>query len=271
METKFTCPPIKTKQKREGSLPSSSATYHAHTSRRRWWNQEPTNQELELDAFQKQVVDRFNDLHTITGKDLLSLSWIRHLLDAFLCCQEDLRAILFNGKALISRRPLDRMINESFERSLKALDVCNAIRDGVEQVRKWQKHLEIVFCALDSCQRTLGEGQFRWAKKTLTDLTIAMLDEKDSGSIFAHRNRSFERNNNSGGKDHHAAGHFRSLSCSVSRSWSSTGQLQVIGNNLTPPRGNGIVATCGLAVPVNSVQFPLMEEREKDLPLSSFS
>ncbi|KAJ4966968.1 hypothetical protein NE237_018817 [Protea cynaroides] len=220
-------------------------------------NQEPTNQELELEAFQKQVADRFNDLHAVPGENLLSLSWIRRLLDAFLCCQEDFRVILSNNKTLVSRPPLDRMINEYFERSVKALDVCNAIREGIDQVRQWQKHLEIVLCALDSRQRTLGEGQFRRAKKALTDLAISMLDDKDSSSVIAHRNRSFGRNNNSS-KDHRPAGHFRSLSWSVSRSWSAAKQLQAIGNNLTPPRGNEIVATGGLAVPVYTMNSVLL-------------
>ncbi|XP_043698224.1 protein ROH1-like [Telopea speciosissima] len=221
-------------------------------------NQEPTNLELELEGFQKQVVDRFNDLHAVTGEDLLSLSWIRRLLDAFLCCQEEFRAILFKSKALVSKPPLDRMVNEFFERSVKALDVCNAIRDGIEQVRQWQKHLEIVLCALDSRQRILGEGQFRRAKKALTDLTIAMLDEKDSSSVISHRNRSFGRNNNSSSKDHRPAGHFRSLSWSVSRSWSAARQLQAIGNNLTPPRSNEIVATSGVAVAVYTMNSVLL-------------
>ncbi|XP_042495729.1 protein ROH1-like [Macadamia integrifolia] len=240
------------------SVPFSSIGRSILSIRRDQIHSMEGNQELELEAFQRQVVDRFNDLHIVSGEDLLSLSWIRRLLDSFLCCLEDFRAILFNRKAMVSRPPLDRMINEFFERSVKALDVCNAIRDGLEQIRQWQKHLEIVLCALDSRQRTLWEGQFRRAKKALTDLTIAMLDEKDSGSVFAHRNRSFGRNNNSSGKDHRAAGHFRSLSWSVSRSWSAARQLQAIGNNLTPPRGNEIVATGGLAVPVYTMNCVLL-------------
>ncbi|KAJ4953300.1 hypothetical protein NE237_030132 [Protea cynaroides] len=220
-------------------------------------NQEPSIQEMELEAFQKQVADRFNDLHAVPGEDLLSLAWIRRLLEAFLGCQDDFRVILFNNKTLMSKPPMDRMINEFFDRSVKALDVCNAIRDGIEQVRQWQKHLEIVLCALDSHQKTLGEGQFRRAKKALTEFAIAILDEKDSTSVLAHRNRSFGRNSTSS-KDHRTIGHFRSLSWSVSRTWSAARQLQAIGNNLNPPRGNEIVTTGGLAVPVYTMNSVLL-------------
>lgn len=215
-----------------------------------------TSLELELESFQKQVAGRFHDLSSASAEDLLSLSWIQRLLDAFLCCQEEFRVILFNNKVLFSRPPLERMIAEFFERSVKALDVCNAIRDGIEQVRQWQKHMEIVLCALDSRQRALGEGQFRRAKKALTDLAIAMLDEKDSGSVLGHRNRSFGRNNT--GKDHRSQGHFRSLSWSVSRSWSAARQLQAIGNNLAPPRANEILATNGLAIPLFTMTSVLL-------------
>lgn len=208
----------------------------------------------ELEAFQRQVASLFQNLSATSATDeLLSLSWVRKLLDSFLCCQEEFRVILYNNKSQVLRPPMDRMIADFYERSVKALDVCNAIRDGIEQIRQWEKLLEIVLCALDN-KKALGEGQFRRAKKALVDLAIGMLDEKDSGQGLAHRNRSFGRNNNSShaSKDHHhrSLGHFRSLSWSVSRSWSATKQLQGIGSNLAAPRGNDIVASNGLAVPV---------------------
>ncbi|KAL6962500.1 Protein roh1d [Sarracenia purpurea var. burkii] len=216
---------------------------------------EATSQELELETFQRQVADRFHDLSAVGSDDLLSLSWIRKLLDVFVCSQEEFRMILFNNRDLMSRAPMDRLISEFFERSVKALDVCNAIRDGIGHVKQWQKQLEIVLCALDK-QRSLGEGQFRRAKKALIDLAIGMLDEKESNAALAHRNRSFGRNNLH--KDHRSLGHFRSLSWSVSRSWSAARQLQAIGNNLAAPRSNEIVATNGLAVAVFTMNSVLL-------------
>ncbi|KAL4334452.1 hypothetical protein GQ457_07G022400 [Hibiscus cannabinus] len=218
--------------------------------------------ELELESFQKHVADRFHDLSFVPSDELLSLQWVRKLLNVFICCHEEFRVILFNNKAQLTKPPMDRLIGDFYERSVKALDVCNAIRDGIEHIRQWQKLLEIVLCTLgenkvndnvndngnENCfRRSLGEGQFRRAKKALMDLAIMMLDEKDSVRALAHRNRSFRRNNYS---SNHSSGHFRSLSWSVSRSWSAARQLQAIGNNLTVPRGNEVVATNGLAIPV---------------------
>lgn len=211
-----------------------------------------SGQELELEAFQKQVANQFHDL---AGDGFLSLSWVHRLLDAFLCCQEEFRMIAFNSKSKLSKPPLDKMMAEFFERSVKALDVCNAIRSGIEQIRAWQRHLEIVLVALGTKNRAVGEGQFRRAKKALTDLAISMIEEKDgSSSRVAQRNRSFGRSKG----DHRGGGHFRSLSWSVSRSWSAARQLQAIANNVTAPRSNEIAATGGMAVPVYTMSSVLL-------------
>lgn len=209
-----------------------------------------SSQEQDLDSFQRHVADHFAGLSS-GAEELLSLAWVRKLLNAFLLCHEEFRVILFNNRPNLSRPPLDRFITEFYERGVKSLDVCNAIRDGIDQVRQWQKHIEIVLVALDPSLKPMGEGQLRRAKKSLTDLAVLMLDEKDPASILAQRNRSFGRHNQNSAKDHHRAGsHLRSLSWSVSRSWSAARQLQAIGNNINAPRGNEIVATGGLVNPV---------------------
>ncbi|CAK8532833.1 unnamed protein product [Lathyrus sativus] len=224
---------------------------------------ENSSLENELNLFQKHVTDRFNELSSsVSNDDLLSLSWVRNLLDTFLCCQEEFRMILHNRRSKVCKPPLDRLVNEFYERSVKALDVCNAVRDGVEMVRQWEKLLEIVLCALDH-KRIISEGQFRRAKKALVDLAIGMLDDssKDSnnGFSFASRNRSFGRNNvHHLRRDSSALGHFRSLSWSVSRNWSAARQLQAIGSNLCFPKNNDLVATNGLALTIYTMSSILL-------------
>ncbi|KAG0488013.1 hypothetical protein HPP92_006565 [Vanilla planifolia] len=57
---------------------------------------------------------------------------------------------------------------EFFDRGIKALDICNAIRDGIEQIRHWKKHLEIVFLiASDPSLPHPGRGTAPPAKKAL--------------------------------------------------------------------------------------------------------
>lgn len=214
---------------------------------------ETQNQDNEIEAFQRQVYQRFHDLCLLdissSSCELLSVSWISKLLDVFLCCQEEFKVILYNNKSLMSRQPMDKLINEYFERSVKGLDVCNAIRDGIEQIRQWMKQLEIVLCALDN-EKSLGEGQIRRAKKALIDLAIGMLDEKDSSSTnLGQRNRSFGRYQKDS-QGHKSLKNFRSLSWSVSRSWSASKQLQAIGNNIVVPKSNEVIASNGLALAV---------------------
>lgn len=217
---------------------------------------EPMSMEVELDSFQRQVAEKFIDLNASAADDeILSLEWIGKLLDSFLCCQEDFRVIIFNHKSQLLKQPMDRLIEDYFERSVKALDVCNAIRDGIEQIRQWQKLIEIVISALDTTRKQqLGEGEIHRAKKALIDLAIGMLDEKESSNTLAHRNRSFARN-----KDHNQhIGYIRSLSWSVSRSWSAARKLQGIGNNLATPRASDVMATNGLALTVYTMTSILL-------------
>lgn len=216
---------------------------------------EPMSMEVELDSFQRQVAEKFIDLNASANDDgLLSLEWIGKLLDSFLCCQEEFRVIIFNHKSQLLKQPMDRLIEDYFERSVKALDVCNAIRDGIELIGQWQKLIEIVICALDASHGQLGEGEIHRAKKALIDLAIGMLDEKDSSNSLAQRNRSFTRN-----KDNNQhIGYLRSLSWSVSRSWSAAKQLQGIGNNLATPRASDVMATNGLALTVYTMTSILL-------------
>ncbi|CAA3025679.1 UPF0496 4 [Olea europaea subsp. europaea] len=52
-------------------------------------------------------------------------------------------------------------------------------------------------------------------------------------------------------------GHIRSLSWSVSPSWSAAKKLQALGNNMVALRGNEVMAT-------NGPNFPLTEENESE-------
>uniref|UniRef100_A0A0D9WBH1 R3H domain-containing protein n=1 Tax=Leersia perrieri TaxID=77586 RepID=A0A0D9WBH1_9ORYZ len=227
----------------------------------------------EIDAFQRHAADLLNDLVlSVSDSDsddpFLSLAWTRRLLDSFLICLEEFRAILL-GLGLaggdLARPPLDRLLHDFLDRAVKVLDLCNALRDGLDLIRQCRKHLVIAAAALSSSSDSAaprGEAQIRRARKALTDLTILMLDDKDvSGG--GQRNRSFgratrdssashghghHRRSSSGGSSGSGSGsHLRSLSWSVSRTWSASRQLQAIGGGLTVPRAHDVAATGGLA------------------------
>ncbi|CBI34385.3 hypothetical protein VitviT2T_001705 [Vitis vinifera] len=210
-------------------------------------------QDLEdLEIFQKHVADRFSDLLSASDATadasvdpLLSIAWLRKLLDVFLCCEAEFKALVFMGRdpSHIARPPLDRLIPELLERVVKALDVCNAVTHGVESVRHWHKLAEIAVTALE--QRPIGEGQVRRAKKALSSLVASMtVEDKESiNSKATERAWSFGRR---GSKDR-IAGQFRSLSWTVSKSWSAAKQIQLMLGNIAAPRG---AESTGLASPV---------------------
>ncbi|KAK9077110.1 hypothetical protein SSX86_005446 [Deinandra increscens subsp. villosa] len=224
-------------------------------------NESKSPQDLEIEEFQNHVCNQFKSLSDSSADEFLSTDWICKLLDAFVSCLEDFKLILLKNPENLSKPPLDRLLMEFYDRSIKALDICNAVRDGIERVRLWNKHLEIVSSASDSKQKNgISEWQFRRARKALNDLAILMLDDhKDSGSVASHRNRSFGRPNKGKEANHlRKQGHSRSLSWSVSNSWSASKQLQSMTNNLAPPRANDIPLHFGLANCVFTMGFVLM-------------
>ncbi|XVE64784.1 hypothetical protein DITRI_Ditri07aG0129500 [Diplodiscus trichospermus] len=213
-------------------------------------------QELEdLELFQKHVSDRFYELLSppddVPADAILSISWLRKLLDVFLCCEAEFKAILMMGHdpSQISKPPLDRLIPELLDRAVKALDLCNAVTNGVESVRHCQKLAEIAVSALD--QNPIGDGQARRAKKALNSLMSAMnIDDKEGGNAkTTERSWSFGRR---GGNKDRVPGNFRSLSWQVAKNWSAAKQIQAMATNLVAPRG---AEASGLASPVYIMSF----------------
>lgn len=212
--------------------------------------------ELEdLELFQKHVNGCFTELlssstHDGSSDNLLHVGWIRKLLDVFLYYEAEFKAIIFMGRdsAQIAKPPLDRLISEYLDRTVKALDICNATTQGVECIRHWQRLAQIAVSSLE--QSPIGEGQVRRARKALTTLLASVtFEEKETNN-----NRSTERNWSFGRrcgstvtiKDGNA-GISRSSSWSVSKSWSAAKQIQGMMTNLVMPRGG---ESAGLAMPV---------------------
>lgn len=215
-------------------------------------NHDPEIEDLE--HFQKHVADRFHDLLSppddYPSEPFLSIAWIRNLLDVFLCCEAEFKAVVLMGRdpTQITKPPLDRLVPEFLDRVVKALDICNAVSNGVESVRHFQKLAEIAVSALE--QRPIGDGQVRRAKKALSSLVTAMVIEDKEGQTnkMTERTWSFGRRTGvSGSNKDRAAGHFRVLSWGMSKGWSAAKQIQAMSTNMVAPRGN---ETSSLVQPV---------------------
>ncbi|CAI9274453.1 unnamed protein product [Lactuca saligna] len=202
----------------------------------------------DLEQFQKHVADRLTELFHLPTEDatpsdppetLLSIAWFRKLLDAFLCCEAEFKAVVIMGRdpTTFAKSPLDRLIPEHLDRSVKALDICNAITHGIDLLLHWQKLAQI---AVDSLQqRPFGEGNVKRAKKALdTLLSSITIDDKENH----HHSGKYTAS-----KDQETIGNLRSLSYSFAKSWSASKQIQAMSSNLAAPRGG---EPTGLVVPV---------------------
>ncbi|CAN1254058.1 Protein ROH1 [Linum perenne] len=218
------------------------------------------DQDLEdLEIFQHNVSNRFADLlstphhssASASDSDLLSISWLRKMVDVFLCCEAEFKAILIMGRepSHLAKPPLDRLMPELLDRAIKALDICNAVSAGVESVRHCQRLAEIAVAALQ--QTPIGDGQVKRARKALGAL-VTSLEDKDHGGISHYktteRSWSFGRNWGSAApiKDRPTVA-FRSLSMVIGKNWSAAKQIQAMYSNLYPPRGAELN---GMALPV---------------------
>lgn len=204
-------------------------------------NREQQLEDLEL--FQKHVADRFADLlsppkEVISSEPLMSISWLRKLVDMFLCCEAEFKTILIMGRdpSQICKPPLDQLIPELMERAVKALDICNAVSSGIDSVLQCQRFAQIAVSALK--QNPVGDGQVKRARKALSSMLNAMtVDDKENYSKGAERTWSFGRRGNTAGTNkERAAGNFRSLSMIVAKNWSASKQILAMCSNLVPPR-----------------------------------
>ncbi|KAI3812912.1 hypothetical protein L1987_17625 [Smallanthus sonchifolius] len=137
-----------------------------------------------------------------------------------------------------SKSPLERLIPEHLDRTVKALDICNAITHGIDLLLHWQKLAQI---AVDSLQqKPIGEGHVTRAKKALNTLLSSIsIDDKEN---HHHTSKSTASSNN-----HTTIGNLKSLLYPFAKSWSASKQIQAMSSNLAAPRGG---EPTGLVVPV---------------------
>uniref|UniRef100_A0A453HM92 Uncharacterized protein n=1 Tax=Aegilops tauschii subsp. strangulata TaxID=200361 RepID=A0A453HM92_AEGTS len=156
----------------------------------------PSGGEAEVEAFQRHVAVSLAELRD--GEDFLSVAWIRRLLEAFLLCQEEFRAVVAEARRRGGGGALaERLVGEYHERAVKALDVCNAARDGVDQVRRWGRLAGIAASVL-LAPVEIHEGQLRRARKALSDLSILLVDDAAAADRLTEEGKRKDRRNSCG-------------------------------------------------------------------------
>ncbi|KAG8083658.1 hypothetical protein GUJ93_ZPchr0016g2558 [Zizania palustris] len=85
------------------------------------------------------------------GEEILSVAWIRQLLEVFILCQEVFRVVVVQARRRgVLTAAGERLVVEFRERAVKALDVCNAATDDTERYR--QLGLDVVSSLGDDLQ-----------------------------------------------------------------------------------------------------------------------
>ncbi|GER30330.1 hypothetical protein STAS_06268 [Striga asiatica] len=184
-------------------------------------NQVPLDQELDdLELFQKHVSIRFSYLlpssdpsSTTTTPDnqpppgppppFLSIPWLRDLLDTFLCCEAEFKAVLILDRdpSQFSRPPLDRLIPDLLDRTLKSLDLLTSVSLALDHLSSIS--LLLARISLSSLSPSpLTSGHVRRSLRSLSSLLSSLKSSSPK-----------------------------------SRSWSAAKQIQSMSANLVAPRG----------------------------------
>ncbi|KAJ0247216.1 hypothetical protein HA466_0166510 [Hirschfeldia incana] len=176
----------------------------------------------ELEYFQSHVSERFSEFISPSpppSDSLLSIPWLQSLLHVFTSCETEFREVLLTTAQIPKTPSLEKVLTETLDRIVKALDICNAVVNGIESVKQSRSLAEIAVTALK--QRPLCSGSVRRARRALTSLLSGSnVNAKDSS-----RRRTTSRSWSFGQRS------------SVSKNWSAGKQIQAMAANLVLPRG----------------------------------
>ncbi|KAI3675896.1 hypothetical protein L1987_85492 [Smallanthus sonchifolius] len=85
------------------------------------------------------IIFRFKAL---SDDSFLSLSWLSELLEALVDCHQDFKDVVSKHTADFIKPPLDKLVNEFSDRSIKALDICNVLL-SVTGLRRFGVHITV--------------------------------------------------------------------------------------------------------------------------------
>ncbi|KAK8941772.1 hypothetical protein KSP40_PGU002269 [Platanthera guangdongensis] len=160
---------------------------------------------------------------------ILSLPFLHKLLDALLACESDFKSLLLlvlsRNPSLILRPPLDRAITDLLDRSVKTLDLCNAVSLALQSLHLWNGHAEIAVSALYRQCPPSAPRQISRARRALSKLLSTGAGLSTSSSSC----------------------------CRMCRFCSAKRHLQTVTSGLTAPRGGDSASAALLALAVHTI------------------
>ncbi|KAL2902643.1 Inactive serine/threonine-protein kinase VRK3 [Bienertia sinuspersici] len=157
----------------------------------------------------------------LAGNDaLLSIAWIRRLVDAFLCCESEFKTVLLIGRdpSQLMKSPLDRLIPDCWNRLLKLwIFVMPLIGLKLLSLCKFKLRLLSLLW-----NRGLLPMIRRGRRALASLLGSIVVDEKENTGKSTERSWSFgKRSSGASSKDRHT----RQASSLYLGAWRNTGQL----------------------------------------------
>lgn len=222
----------------------------------------------ELDLFQIHVTEGLSSLLNLSSDDrysLLTIDFLISLLDVYLRLDEEFKGLLplvqsqnpaagAGAVSVLAKPPLDRIITDYLDRSIKSLDICTAVTNSLDMLSYSNRDADIAVAVIRG--KSPNKAQFNRAKNATLKLLSVISPLRSSSPKRAW---SFGR---TGSQDDLTGDSLkypqRTLSLTLSKNWSATKQLATMEANLYPPRGGEESALNLAFYTMSSVQVLVM-------------
>lgn len=183
------------------------------------------------------------------GIPFITLSSLTQAMAVVLLTEEDLRTLIPPpAQAQIT------LITEFLERSIKLIDVCNAIIEQISEVQQWNTLLEVVIQSLGDSKGSFNAGHIRRAKKAMGELHClwgaAEGQEEMAGHVHPHLHPSLRVTPHRCAGESQISNQLETLTLNRPKRWLSrngnTGslfeparQLRAVASGLVAPKWSG--------------------------------
>lgn len=147
-----------------------------------------SNSNPGLSAFESDLAAQLEELKSTDEGGYLSMAWLCQGMGLVLCTHAavegfvpDLQQALADGDT--------KWLDEYLDDSVKLLDVCNALKEAVEDIKNYQVFVELALHALE--RESMGEAQLRRAKNALGRCT-EVLKRRDEENHLGQRRSKLE-------------------------------------------------------------------------------
>lgn len=148
-----------------------------------------------LSAFESDLASQLDRLQSafcddITGSSYLSMPWLCRAMQLVLSTHASAEAFVPDLQQALSHGDT-KWLDEYLDDSVKLLDICNALREAIEEIKSYHGHVELALHALEEAY--MGEAQLRRARNALRKCTDALRRKHEESSHLGQRRSKLEK------------------------------------------------------------------------------